>query len=409
MPRTPTAPPRKARPAPAGRSPAGSGTRAGSARERAALHGWLLEHARPFDGGRGPAASVLGALRARLDGARVLLLHETAANAAETVLTRVAVLRALAGQGFTQLGMDCAPAYAAAVQRYLGDGDRKALAALGAHATGSAGAAVLFFGAWRRAQRLRAGLQPFGYGAAGDAAMAYGELDRALAARAAATAAAGARSTARARVDDLRRLLAPVPQETADGERERLEWALDWMDLQFAPLTDALGSDGYAELRNLMSWLHAERLGAGGNEMAEAQLAFALAERWPESRAVLLAGDATAPGMHDFVTRTLLPGRSFTLWCVHGGGTTGRRTRGRTGVLKVPAGSLNARLAAFARMALDDATGRAFVLPLAALDDPRAAPLREPQVLVAADGATRTVQLDPAQALCFLPTVHEMA
>ena len=48
------------------------------------------------------------------------------------------------------------------------------------------------------------------------------------------------------------------------------------------------------------------------------------------------------------------------------------------------------------------------MLPLQALDDPRAAPLREPQLVLTADGTRITLALQAQlDALCFLPVADD--
>jgi hypothetical protein len=121
------------------------------------------------------------------------------------------------------------------------------------------------------------------------------------------------------------------------------------------------------------------------------------------------AGDtsqAQARSAGDFIARTLLPQhaqsrRTAVAWCVHGGGLRARGSARAAAAQRLPAHSLNARLAGL---------GSAFVLPLHTLDDPRAAPLREPQLVVAADGTRITLHLQSQlDVLCFLPTADDCA
>ena len=423
--------------------PVATPRRTGARSATAALNAWLREHAQPFDPARGPGAAQLAGLRGSLQDARVLLLGESAPAARETVQLRLALLRVALARGFNVLGMPCAPSTAMRVQRRL-EG------ALAAPAIPGTAAERLFIDGLRRSARLRAGLQLFGtaLSATGDAAGlradAHALLDELLDEQLAkpprpspgATAGATVQPSGNAhrRVADLRRLLAPSPDEAGeatDAAAERLAWALDWMDMQFAPLTDALGSAGYARLRNLMQWLHDTCVGAAPDDITQGQLAFALAERWPEQRALLYggcedmlrddaradvaraartlpAGDAqvAARSAGDFVARTLLPQhsearRTAVFWCLHGGGQRSKGTARRGAQQRLPADSLNARLAAL---------GSAFVLPLHALDDPRAAPLREPQRVVTADGTRITLPLQPQlDALFFLPSADDCA
>ncbi len=432
-----------------------------------ALRAWLREHARPFAIDRGPSASRLQPLNSLLADARVTLLGESAPDARETVLLRLALLRYLAARGATLLGMPCTPARALRLQQGLmdavpADSGRAARPAqdwLHAHDA----AERLFIerlvgGRGSRAPHLRDQIAVFGTGlrstwlpAPGsaqdnaDRLAALAEAHDLLDLQLAGTNAAG--NPAR-RIDDLRRLLAPPAGESLVAAAERLDWALDWMDMQFAPLTDALGSSGYAALRNLMQWSREWAAGTASDEITEGQLAHVLAERWPAARAVvyghcadLVRDDAharktplpaatfpatTCPATTfpattrpapaaavrsagDFIARTLLPGtatarRTASIWCLHGGGLRNRNASGRPRAQvrqKLPPGSLNARLAVL---------GEAFVLPLHALDDPRAAPLREPQLVVTADGTAIEIRLQAqVDLICFLPEANDCA
>ena len=426
--------------------PATPPRRTGARSANAALLAWLREHAQPFDPARGPGAAQLAMLNPHLQDARVLLLGESAPAARQVVTLRLALLRHTLARGFAVLGMPGAPSTTMRVQRWLAAGKAGAMPTSNLPA---AGAERLFLAALRRSTRLRTGLQLFGtalgpaLGKEGDDAQgradAHLELDALLDLPPAPNPAPGHApegTNALRRVADLRRLLAPLPGEATADAAERLAWALDWMDMQFAPLTDALGSAGYARLRNLIEWLQASCAGAAPDDIMQAQLAFALAERWPESRAVLYgpcaamlrddalaevvrpgrgqAGDtsqAQARSAGDFIARTLLPQhaqsrRTAVAWCVHGGGLRARGSARAAAAQRLPAHSLNARLAGL---------GSAFVLSLRALDehaldDPRAAPLREPQLVVAADGTRITLHLQSQlDVLCFLPTADDCA
>ena len=204
---------------------------------------------------------------------------------------------------------------------------------------------------------------------------------------------------------NLRRLLTQRAATDIDDEIERIAWLMEWVDLQFATLTDRLGGADYQRLIHGLAVQHdslnyhklatdpasprqteAER-GAEAEKAAEALrqqiaqscIAFALSELYPQRRAVLLIDSTEKPPLLQFVRHTLAPMGVFSVWMLHGGGRTGI-TKPRSPAsgapspahgparLSIKAGSLNALLAK---------VGGTFVLPLGDLGDPRAAPLRQ--------------------------------
>ena len=210
---------------------------------------------------------------------------------------------------------------------------------------------------------------------------------------------------------NLRRLLTQRAATDIDDEIERIAWLMEWVDLQFATLTDRLGGKDYQRLIHGLAVQHdslnyhklatdpATPRDAEAEKAAEAEIAaaaekavetlrqqiaqsciaFALSELYPQRRAVLLIDSTEKPPLLQFVRHTLAPMGVFSVWMLHGGGRTGitkprLRASGAPSPangparLSIKAGSLNALLAK---------VGGTFVLPLGDLGDPRAAPLRQ--------------------------------
>ncbi len=459
-------------------------------RGRRACLDWLRAHAIPFDPARGPSLRALKALAPMLKGKRVAMLAETVQRVHETSAFRLASLRFLAAQGFNLIGAQASWSDGARIQRFLTSNtlaeldrvallgyrgsartdrdDRRTASPLdrnGATTTRpqesamsrakrlrwqSANQAALhktqrhFYIALRKLrEQQKPPLGPisvFGYDADGSLGDSYEEIDALLRAR------------HQPRIDTLRQLLARVPGEDMAAEIDRLAWALDWMDLQYANLADQLGSGGFAHVRHLLALLHdsfelaraawytddpaREAEGAALRDtVMHTNVAYALAEHHPESKAVLMGAARHLPkrdagivpvqadgvqqqrgsaplqppsdvqqstadaraSLGSFVAQTLLPGQVFSMWFMYGGGTDGQTRDLRQRQLKAPKDTLNALLRR---------VGGAFVLPLVELDDPRAAPLCESlRVMQSGNGSVRLRLAEQMDALYFVPQV----
>ena len=442
---------------------------------------WLRSHAIAFDPARGPSARALKPLAPLLQGKRVAMLGETVQQVHETFGFRLALLRFFAGQGFNLFGAPASWSDGARIQRFLNSNalaelDRVALLGYRGSArtdrddsrtssrtsNGAATAQRAQESALNRTKRLRwqadneaamyteqrrfysalrklrekqkppqAPISVFGYDADGSLGDSYEEIDALL------------RTRRQTRIDTLRQLLARVPGEDMAAEIDRLAWALDWLDLQYASLADQLGSGGFAHVRHLLALLHDSfelaraawytddpaRIAEGAalrDTVMHTNVAYALAEHHPESKAVLIgaarhlpkrdAGIVTVESMEpapitnapsgtsipraslgSFVAQTLLPGQVFSMWFMYGGGTDGQTLDRKQRQLKAPKDTLNALLRR---------VGGAFVLPLVELDDPRAAPLLEPLRLMQSGNCAVQLRLaEQLDALYFVPQV----
>ncbi len=402
-----------------------------------------------------------------LQGKRVAMLGETVQRVHETFGFRLALLRFLAGHGFNLIGAQASWSDGARIQRFLTSNtlaelDRVALLGYRGSSrtdrddsrTGSSGAPAIRAKASTasRAKRLRwqsdnqaalykeqrrfyvalrklrvqqkpshPPISMFGYDADGSLGDSYEEIDALLRAR------------RQPRIDTLRQLLARVPGEDMAAEIDRLAWALDWMDLQYGSLADQLGSGGFAHVRHLLALLHDSvelaraawytddpaRVAEGAalrDTVMHTNVAFALAEHHPESKAVLMGaahhlpkrdagivttqsqGPAAArASLGSFVAQTLLPGQVFSMWFMYGGGTDGQTLDPKQRQLKAPKDTLNALLRR---------VGGAFVLPLVELDDPRAAPLLASLRVMQSGNASVQLRLaEQMDALYFVPQV----
>ena len=481
-------------------------------RTRRACLDWLREHAIAFDPARGPSLRALKVLTPLLQGKRVAMLGETVQQVHETYAFRVALLRFLAGHGFNLIGAQASWSDGARIQRFLtanalteldrtallgyrgsartdrddSPADRAPGMAMGsAIGAGSATANRQQESAASRAKRLHwqsanqaamhkeqrrfyialrklcerrkpehGSISVFGFDADDSLGDTYEEIDALL------------RPRRHPRIDTLRQLLARVPGEDMTAEIDRLAWALDWLDLQYASLADQLGSGGFAHVRHLLALLHDSfelaRVAWHTDDparMAESHalrdtvmhssVAYALAEHQPESKAVLIgaaqhlpkcdAGMLVLPPHHaraqpdsarrspsaDDVTNTAAVSRGAAT-ASQGVATAraslgsfvaqtllpeqvfsmwfiyGGGTDGQTHDLK------QRQLAApkHTLNALLRQVGGAFVLPLVELDDPRAAPLLASlQVMQSGNCAVQMRLTEQLDALYFVPQV----
>ena len=414
-----------------------------------------------------------------LAGKRVAMLGETAPRVRETFRFRMALLRFLATHGFSLIGTQASWPDGARIQRFLASNaltelDRVALLGYRGSArtdrddscTGSlsttrsrphespashtsrlrwqaANQAAMqkeqrrFYVAVRKLreqqQPPQGPIQVFGCDADYSLGDCYEEIDALL------------RTRRQPRIDTLRQLLTRVPGEDMAAEIDRLAWALDWLDLQYASLADQLGSSGFGHVRHLLALLHDSfelaqaawytddpaRIADGAalrDTVMHTNVAYALAEHHPEAKAVLIAAahhlpksdagivmaeatrhnlrsanaargstSATRASLGSFVAQTLLPGQVFSVWFMYGGGTDGQIRALKQRQLSAPKDSLNALLRR---------VGGAFVLPLAELDDPRAAPLRESlNVMHSGNRSMRLRLAEQLDAIYFVPTV----
>lgn len=376
---------------------------------------WVREHAIFIDPAAPPDPERLEPLDALLTGRQVAALCTTTPYCAQYLQFRRWLLAYLVTRDFTLIGTCESWAQARRTDRLLHD------------PTGTGRlptrddvdlAHVL------RGHALQGmSLNVFGFDIGGVDPQGWGEL-------AALVAEAGAAhdvATDAVRANLLQLLQQPPAPSPAD-ESARCGWALEWVDLQFAALTDRLGGEVYRQLVHGLTALH-DSLGyltlvASSETRAEAQalrhdvaqtnLASALADLYPGRRAAVLTecvaevADSTTPrplSLHAFIRHTLAAEATFSVWLLHGGGrrgptpSRGERARGaaRGARLTVPADSLNALLAG---------VGGTFLLPLNHADDPRARAVLDDAGIVQADNSVvRCAVAREMDAIYFAPEI----
>ena len=351
-----------------------------------ARHGcveWIRDHAFAIDPTQPPTPAALSTLDAVLGNPRIALLVTTTPSVAQRDAFHACLLTYLLARDFSLIAVARGWASGERINRYLAGADAPEFPSQASPQLPDDDTARLARFLARNAAAQRTNLGVFGYDIEGEPAAVRSELIALI-----------DQVPTNTLLTNLRNLLQHTARQTPVEEVEQVNWASDWLDMQFAPLTDQLGGDRYQRLVHGVGALHDslgyQRLRALPATRADAALlrrdrvmsnvAHALSQRYPERRAVLLCNaDDASP--HVFARHTLAAGQAFSVWLLHGGS---RNTSG-----------LNALLAE---------VGGTFVLPLADLSDPRAAPLRDSMVVTPAGNSQRRWQIaGEADVIYFAP------